>query len=214
MNILENRPYIAVEGPIGAGKTSLSRRIAAELDADLMLENAEENPFLARFYRDPKRYALATQLFFLFQRSTQVNTLRQDDLFRRALVADFLLDKDPLFAELNLDNDEFRLYQTIYQELRLQAPHPDLVIYLQAKPSVLLERIKKRAIGYEQTVSADYLNRLAERYTEYFHLYDHAPLLIVNCERFNFVDNDEHFALLMRQIATMRSPREFFNQST
>ncbi len=214
MNILNNRPYIAVEGPIGAGKTSLTKRIAAAIDAELILEQAEENPFLARFYRDPKRYALATQLFFLFQRSAQVNALKQDDLFRPALAADFLLDKDPLFAELNLDNDEFRLYQKIYDELRFQAPVPDLVIYLQARPAILLERIRKRAIGYENQISAEYLTQLAERYTRYFHQYDRTALLIVNCEHFNFVDNDQHFNLLMRKIAAMRGPREFLNQST
>ena len=212
-NILDKSPYIAVEGPIGVGKTSLSKRIAAYLDAELLLENATDNPFLQRFYQDPKRHALATQLFFLFQRSGQVNSLRQHDLFRRAMVADFLLDKDPLFAEINLDNDEFRLYQKIYHELQLQAPIPDLVIYLQAKPSVLINRIRKRGISYENSISTDYLNQLSDRYTHYFHRYEAAPLLIVNCERFNFVDNDEHFTLLMQQIADMRSPREFLNQA-
>ncbi len=210
----EKPAYIAVEGPIGAGKTSLCRRMAENMGAELLLENADENPFLADFYRDPQRYALATQLFFLFQRSTQVNALRQKNLFSQSVVSDFLLDKDPLFAELNLNDDEFRLYQTIYHELKPQAPHPDLVIYLQAKPVVLLERVRKRAIAYEGSVSTSYLTRLAERYTQYFHQYDSTPLLIVNCEHFNFVDNDEHFALLMWKIANMRGPREFLNQST
>ena len=213
MNILDKSPYVAVEGPIGAGKTSLAKRIATHLNAELLLENAADNPFLARFYQDPKRHALATQLFFLFQRSGQVNGIRQNDLFRHAIVADFLLDKDPLFAEINLDSDEFRLYQKIYNELQLQAPVPDLVIYLQAKPSVLLSRIHKRGIPYEAKISTDYLAQLVDRYAHYFHRYEAAPLLIVNCERFNFVDNDQHFALLMHQIAGMRGRREFLNQA-
>ncbi|HET9114297.1 MAG TPA: deoxynucleoside kinase [Burkholderiales bacterium] len=213
MNLLDKSPYIAIEGPIGAGKTSLATRIARHLEAELLLENADDNPFLARFYQDPKRHALATQLFFLFQRSGQVNGLRQNDLFRQALVSDFLLDKDPLFAEINLDDEEFRLYQKIYRELHLQAPVPALVIYLQAKPAVLLNRIRRRGIAYENNISTDYLELLSERYARYFHRYDAAPLLIVNCEQFNFVDNDEHFALLMQQIADMRSPRVFLNQA-
>lgn len=212
MNLLDKSPYIAIEGPIGAGKTSLAKRLAAHLHAELLLENAGENPFMARFYQDPKRHALATQLFFLFQRSGQVNTLQQNDLFHNAIVGDFLLDKDPLFAELNLDDDEFRLYQTIYKELQPQAPIPDLVIYLQAKPSVLLTRVHKRGIDYEHNISIHYLERLTDSYTRYFYRYEAAPLLIVNCEHFNFVDNDEHFALLMQKITSMRSPREFLNQ--
>ncbi len=213
MNLLDKSPYIAIEGPIGAGKTSLATRIARHLEAELLLENAGDNPFLARFYQDPKRHALAAQLFFLFQRSSQVNGLKQNDLFRQALVSDFLLDKDPLFAEINLDDEEFRLYQKIYSELHLHAPVPALVIYLQAKPAVLLNRIRRRGIAYENNISTDYLELLSERYARYFHRYDAAPLLIVNCEQFNFVDNDEHFALLMQQIADMRSPRVFLNQA-
>ena len=213
MNLFDEHPYIVVEGPIGAGKTSLSRRIAHHLDAELLLEQAEENPFLTRFYRDPKRYALATQLFFLFQRSTQLGDVRQNDLFRRALVADFLLDKDPLFAELNLDDDEFRLYQSVYQQLHPKAVKPDLVIYLQARPGILLERVRKRGVACEQSIGLDYLTRLTERYTNYFHHYNDAPLLIVNCEQLNFVDDDAHFERLMQHIRQMRGTREFFNQS-
>lgn len=213
MNIFSKSPYIAIEGPIGVGKTSLAKRMATHLNAELLLENATDNPFLTRFYQDPKHHALATQLFFLFQRSGQVNNLQQNDLFHNAFVADFMLDKDPLFAELNLDDDEFRLYQTIYQQLHPQAPLPDLVIYLQAKPSVLLARVHKRGIAYEHGMSITYLERLTDCYTSYFHRYIAAPLLIVNCEHFNFVDNDEHFALLMQKIANMRSPREFLNQT-
>lgn len=204
---------IAIEGPIGAGKTSLSHRLANQINAGLLLENADDNPFLARFYRDPKRYALATQLFFLFQRSAQISGLKQPDLFSQPVVTDFLLDKDPLFARLTLDDDEFHLYQTIYQQLQLQTPRPDLVIYLQARPAILMERIRKRAIGYEAQISSDYLNRLADSYARYFHQYDAAPLLIVNCENLNFVDNEQDFMRLVDRISAMKGPREFFNQS-
>ena len=204
---------IAVEGPIGAGKTSLTRRLANHINASLLLENAEENPFLPRFYRDPKRYALSTQLFFLFQRSAQISELKQPDLFSQPVVTDFLLDKDPLFARLTLDDDEYHLYQTIYQQLQLQSPRPDLVIYLQAKPAILMERIRKRAIAHEAQISTEYLNRLADSYARYFHQYDVAPLLIVNCEHFNFVDNEQDFMRLVDRISAMKGPREFFNQS-
>lgn len=205
--------YIAVEGPIGAGKTSLARRMATHLHAETLLENAGENPFLPRFYQDPRRHALATQLFFLFQRSAQVHDLQQADLFRHGTVADFLLDKDLLFARLNLDDDEFRLYQKIYDELQPRAPVPDLVIYLQARPEVLIERVRGRGIGYERSISADYLGRLADSYARHFHSYDAAPLFIVNCEHFNFVQGEADFAMLMQQIADMRGRREFFNRA-
>ncbi|MHB1176140.1 MAG: deoxynucleoside kinase [Sulfuriferula sp.] len=211
--MLEKYRFIAVEGPIGAGKTSLARRIAAYLHADTLLEGASENPFLPRFYQDPKRHALATQLFFLFQRSGQVQDLQQSDLFRHNTVADFLLDKDLLFARLNLDDDEFRLYQKIYDELQPKAPVPDLVIYLQARPDVLQARVLGRGIDYERNISTDYLRRLAESYTHYFYNYTAAPLFTVNCEHLNFVQSDADFALLMQQIEGMRGNREFFNRA-
>ena len=211
--MLEKYRYIAVEGPIGAGKTSLARRIAEHLRADMLLENASENPFLSRFYQDPKRHALATQLFFLFQRSGQVQDLQQSDLFRHNTVADFLLDKDLLFARLNLDDDEFRLYQKIYDELQPKAPVPDLVIYLQARPDILQARVLGRGIDYERNISTDYLRRLADSYTRYFYSYTAAPLFIVNCEHLNFVHSDADFTLLMQQIQAMRGNREFFNRA-
>ncbi len=211
--MLEKYRFIAVEGPIGAGKTSLARRIAAYLHADTLLEGASENPFLPRFYQDPKRHALATQLFFLFQRSAQVQDLQQSDLFRHNTVADFLLDKDLLFARLNLDDDEFRLYQKIYDELQPKAPVPDLVIYLQARPDILQARVLGRGIDYERNISTDYLRRLAESYTHYFYNYTAAPLFTVNCEHLNFVQSDADFVLLMQQIEGMRGNREFFNRA-
>jgi len=211
--MLEKYRYIAVEGPIGAGKTSLARRIAEHLRADMLLENANENPFLQRFYQDPKRHALATQLFFLFQRSGQVQDLQQSDLFRHTTVADFLLDKDLLFARLNLDDDEFRLYQKIYDELQPKAPLPDLVIYLQARPDILQARVLGRGIDYERNIPTDYLRRLADSYTRYFYNYTAAPLFIVNSEHLNFAQNDADFTLLMQQIQSMRGNREFFNRA-
>ena len=200
-----------VEGPIGAGKTSLARRLAARLGADLVLEQPDENPFLARFYDDMPRYALPVQLFFLFQRARMLEPLAQPDMFARGVVADFLLDKDPLFARLTLSADELALYDKIYAVLRLRAPVPDLVIYLQAQPAVLVERVRRRAIRYEREVGEDYLARLAEGYASFFYHYDAAPLLIVNSENLNFVEREPDFELLVSRVRAMRSRREFFN---
>ena len=203
--------YVVVEGPIGAGKTSLARALAHYLGADALLEAPEENPFLARFYEDMPRFALATQLNFLFQRVDQVRGLTQLDMFRRPTVADFLLDKDPLFAHLNLSDDEFALYNKVYAHLRPQTPSPDLVIYLQAPVTTLIERVHKRGIHYERTIPEHYLARLADAYSRYFYQYAAAPLLIVNSERLNFVDHVDHFELLLSRIEGMRGQREFFN---
>ncbi len=204
--------YIAVEGPIGVGKTSLARRLALHLDAATLLEKPEENPFLAKFYQDPARYALATQLFFLFQRSNEVRDLAQLDLFQRITVADYLFDKDRLFAQLNLSDEEFALYQQIHAKLGLQAATPDLVIYLQGSTETLLQRVHKRAYFYEQTIADDYLERLAHSYSDFFHHYDAAPVLVVNSDHLNLVDNDGDFTLLLQRISEMRGPREFFSR--
>jgi deoxyguanosine kinase len=203
--------HLVVEGPIGAGKTSLARRLAARLAADLVLEQPEENPFLAKFYDDMPRYALPTQLFFLFQRVRLLEPLVQPDMFRRAVVADFLLDKDPLFARITLSADELALYEKIYEALRLRAPAPDLVIYLQAQPAVLVERVRRRRVRYERDLGEDYLARLAEGYARFFYHYDAAPVLIVNSENLNFVERDADFELLVSRLRAMRSRREFFN---
>jgi deoxyadenosine/deoxycytidine kinase len=200
-----------VEGPIGAGKTSLARRLASRLGADLVLEEPGENPFLARFYDDMPRYALPTQLFFLFQRARMLEPLAQPDMFARPVVADFLLDKDPLFARLTLSADELALYEKIYAVLRLRAPTPDLVIYLQAQPAVLIERVRRRAARYEREISEDYLARLTEGYARYFYHYDASPLLIVNSENLNFVERDPDFELLVSRLRAMRGRREFFS---
>jgi len=203
--------YVAVEGPIGAGKTSLARRLAARLSADLVLEEPGENPFLARFYEDMARFALPTQLFFLFQRSRMLEPLTQPDMFGRPVVADFLIDKDPLFARLTLSADEHALYQKIYAAVRPQAPTPDLVIYLQALPDTLAERVKRRAAGYERGISEEYLALLAESYSSFFYHYAAAPVLIVNSENLNFVERDADFELLVSRMRAMRSRREFFS---
>jgi deoxyadenosine/deoxycytidine kinase len=203
--------YLVVEGPIGAGKTSLARRLAARVAADLVLEQPEENPFLARFYQDMARFALPTQLFFLFQRARMVEPLAQPDMFGRPVIGDFLLDKDPLFARLTLSADELALYQKIYDALRPRAPTPDLVVYLQAQPATLVERVRRRAKGYERPVSEEYLAMLAESYARFFYHYNAAPLLIVNSDNLNFVERDSDFELLVSRLRAMRSRREFFN---
>lgn len=205
--------YIVVEGPIGTGKTSLAKKLAERFNAGLLLENADANPFLPRFYEDPKRHALSTQLFFLFQRTNQVQELKQMDLFGHATVSDFFLEKDPLFAKLNLGDDEYALYQQIYQHMRPQAPTPDLVIYLQAPPNVLAERVRQRAISYEQEIGESYLARLATAYSDFFYHYDASPLLIVNNANLNIVDRPQDFELLVERIGSMRGGREFFNRA-
>lgn len=211
MKLPERLRYVVVEGPIGAGKTSLTRLLAQHCGGATLLEDPASNPFLAGFYRDPARNALPAQLFFLFQRAEQVRTLAQSDLFNRVTFADFMFEKDPLFAGLTLGDDELKLYRQIYTHLSLQLPVPDLVIYLQAAPQTLIERVQKRAAGYERNISDDYLARLSDAYARYFHQYDAAPLLIVNSDNLNFVDSSGDFALLLQRIVAMRGPREFFS---
>ena len=203
--------YVVVEGPIGVGKTSLVRRLAEHANASVMLEKPDENPFLERFYEDPVRHALPTQLFFLFQRINEVGELAQMDMFRGSTVSDYLFDKDLLFARLNLSDDEFALYQNIYNTLAPQAPAPDLVIYLQASTETLIERVRRRAITYERPIADSYLTRLAQGYSDFFYHYDAAPVLVVNSENLNFADNAEDFELLLERIENMRGPREFFS---
>ena len=205
--------HIVVEGPIGSGKTSLATRLAERLNASVLLEDPKANPFLPQFYRDMRRYALPTQLFFLFQRVGQLETLKQPDLFAKPTVADFTLAKDPLFARLTLDDAEYQLYSKIYDHLKPQAPVPDLVVYLQASVDTLVFRVKRRGNPIETGIDEDYLRRLSEAYSRYFYDYSDSPLLIVNSERLNFVEVPEHFDLLIERITSMRGGREFFNRS-
>ncbi len=203
--------YVAIEGPIGAGKTSLARKLAEHYQAHTLLERPEANPFLERFYTDRKRFALPTQLYFLFQRVQQLAEVRQLDLFQSLLFADFLLDKDPLFARLTLADDELGLYEQILAQLRPQTTAPDLVIHLQARPEILAERVARRANPIEARVDEAYLAALAESYTRFFHQYEAAPVLTVNTENLNPIDSDTDFQLLLDRIGKLRGRREYFN---
>lgn len=207
----ERPDYIVVEGPIGVGKTSLATRLAKSFDSDLLLEGADENPFLERFYQDPRTGALPAQLFFLLQRARQMQDMRQTDMFQPVRVADFLIEKDRLFAELTLDAEELRLYEQVYEHVTIDAPVPDLVIYLQAPEDVLLKRIAKRGIRYERKIDAAYLRRLSEAYTRMFHFYEAAPLLIVNAAHIDLVNNDDDYNALLEQIRAGNPGRQYFN---
>jgi len=204
--------YIAVEGPIGVGKTSLAKRLARSFNYEILLEQSEENPFLERFYHNPRQMALATQLFFLFQRAQQIQDLRQDDMFEPVRVADFLMEKDRLFARQNLDKDEFSLYEKVFEHLTIDAPQPDLVIYLQAPVEILVERIQKRGIEAEQLIEQQYLEKLIDAYTEFFHYYDDSTLLVVNSSEIDLVNNDKDYEQLLDFILTTRKgSRNYFN---
>lgn len=209
--MLQKEQYIVVEGPIGVGKTSLAKRLADTLGHDTLLEKPEENPFLERFYQSRRLHALSTQLFFLFQRARQIEELKQGDMFRPGVIADFMLEKDTLFAEVNLDNDEFKLYQQVYEHLKLELPQPDLVIYLQAPVNVLWERLHRRGNKRERGINKEYLQALSEAYTRFFHQYSDAPLLIVNAAEINIVDNDDDFGSLLDYAGTVSNGRHFYN---
>jgi deoxyadenosine/deoxycytidine kinase len=203
--------FVVVEGPIGVGKTSLARRLAQSFGSELILEQSEENPFLERFYRNPRAAAFPTQLHFLFQRTRQLQQLRQHDLFEAVRVADYLLEKDRLFARVTLDDDEFALYEQVYARLAIDAPTPDLVVYLQAPVDVLMERIARRGIPFEKLIERAYLERVAEAYARFFLHYEAAPLLIVNTAGIDPIGNEVDYGLLFREIARHRRGRQYFN---
>ncbi len=203
--------HLVIEGPIGVGKTSLARRLAASLNGELLLEGADANPFLPRFYQDPRAGALPAQLFFLLQRAQQMQDIRQSDLFNSVRVADFLLEKDRLFARLNLDEQELKLYEQVYAALTIDAPRPDLVIYMQAPAEVLLQRIRKRGITHERHIDTAYLLRINDAYTEFFYNYRDSPLLIVNAAEIDLVNNDRDYGQLLARILEIRSGRHYFN---
>jgi deoxyadenosine/deoxycytidine kinase len=203
--------YIVVEGPIGVGKTTLARRLAESFAAELLLEEPQENPFLARFYENPRAHALPTQLYFLLQRARQIHGLRQSDMFSRVRVADYLMDKDQLFAELNLEPDELTLYQQVYSQLVGETLQPDLVIYLQAPVSVLQDRIARRGIGYEQAIDVQYLQRLVSAYTRFFYHYEASPLVIVNAASIDYANSDDDYQLLFDKLRDVGLGRHFLN---
>jgi deoxyguanosine kinase len=206
--------YVVVEGPIGVGKTSLAKRLAETFASELLLEQADENPFLERFYRHPRHAALPTQLYFLLQRARQIEQLRQSDMFAPVRFADFLIEKDRLFAELNLDASELALYEQVASTLNLDPPKPDLVVYLQAPAHVLMKRVASRGIPYEQFIDQEYLERLGEAYARFFYDFEDAPLLIVNAASIDPVHRESDYLELLRMIVRVKGGRHFFNPSS
>lgn len=203
--------FVVVEGPIGVGKTTLARKLADSFGSNLLLEGSNENPFLEKFYENPEIAALPTQLYFLLQRAKQLKEMKQADMFNPVRVADYLIDKDRLFAELTLDADELDLYEQVYSNLTLDVPQPDLVVYLQAPVEVLLDRIEKRGIAHERIIEAAYLERLCDSYIQFFYQYNATPLLIVNAAEIDFAENEDDYQLLLERIINNRSGRHYFN---
>lgn len=211
VNTRELPSFITIEGPIGVGKTTLAKHLASAFEYEVLLERAQENPFLANFYKNRRQNALATQLFFLFQRAQQIQEMRQHDMFAPVRVADFLIEKDKLFARVNLDDNEFSLYEQVYAQLTIDAPKPDLVIYLQAPVEVLMQRIAQRGLGIERNIDREYIELLNQAYSEFFLYYDDAPLLIVNCSDIDFNANADDFLALVDYMLNIRGGRHYFN---
>ena len=211
---MDNPGYIVIEGPIGVGKTTLAKKLADAFSSELLLEGASDNPFISRFYENPRAAALPTQLFFLLQRARQMQELRQGDMFNPVRVADFLIEKDRLFAELTLDDDELQLYEQVYESLTFDVPVPDLVIYLQAPVEILISRIESRGIHYERMIESAYLQNLSDAYVEFFYHYNEAPLLIVNAAEIDFAENENDFQQLLERVKSIRNGRHYFNPAT
>ena len=206
--------YVVVEGPIGVGKTTLAKKLADSFSSELLLEGADENPFMSKFYENPKTAALPTQLFFLLQRVRQMQEFRQADMFNPVRVSDFLIEKDRLFAELTLDDDELKLYEQVYDQLTFDVPVPDLVIYLQAPVEILLDRIDRRGIKHERLIEAGYLQRISDAYVDFFYHYNDAPLLIVNAADIDVANNEKDYQQLLERLQSIKSGRHYFNPST
>ena len=203
--------YIAIEGPIGIGKTTLAKRLASSFNYETMLEDAEENPFLERFYQDRRGNALPTQLFFLFQRIRKLEALRQGDIFQEVRISDFLIETDPLFARITLDDDEFRLYQHVYENIITDLPKPDLVIYLQAPTETLYDRVQLRGLPSEKAIEHSYLQQLNDAYTQFFYYYDDTPLLIVNTAAINLAEGSHDYNNLVQYMLQINSGRHYYN---
>lgn len=206
-----SRRVIVAEGPIGVGKTSFVKRLARHFGVTPLLERAEQNPFLERFYKDPVNGAFPTQLYFLFQRSKQYAELRQSELFQSVQVADFMLQKDHLFARANLADEEYNLYSQVYEKLSLDAPRPDLVVYLQAPVSVLMKRIRRRGIAYEQAIRVEYLEKISAAYVDFFARYAQAPLLMVNTEHLDLAHSEDDFNAVLSMVEKHRGAKQYFN---
>jgi deoxyadenosine/deoxycytidine kinase len=204
MNDPKTPRSIAIEGPIGVGKSSLAKILARKFGARLVKEEVGNNPFLERFYEDPRKYAFQTQLFFLLSRYRQQKELAQGNLFDSGVVCDYILAKDKIFALINLEDDEVSLYESIYKLLVSTLPKPDMVIYLQARPEVLLSRVRKRGIAYERNISLDYLRTLSDAYNEYFFHYNETPLLVVNTSEIDFVESPRDLEHLVREVKSVK----------
>lgn len=203
--------YIAVEGPIGVGKTTLARRLAETFNCETILEDAEENPFLKRFYQNRRANALPTQLSFLFQRIQKLQTIKQGELFHQGRVSDFLIEKDPLFARITLDNDEYRLYQTLYDKVIEELPQPDLVVCLQAPTNTLFDRLQRRGNSIERGIDLTYIQTLNDAYTQFFHHYEDTPLLIVNTSEINLAQGNSDYFNLVKYILRGQPGRHYYN---